>query len=90
MIEMYAIVTGKVQGVAYRTYIQDAAGELKVSGYTRNLPDGTVEVIAQGDPLTLKDFVEFLNEGSLLSSVEGVAVEWRSAVRSYDDFSIRH
>ncbi len=90
MTEIHCIVSGKVQGVAYRVYIQDAATELNISGFTRNLSDGTVEVVAQAEPSLLKDFVEYLHEGSLLSEVEAVAVEWCSAKKMYDDFSIRH
>lgn len=88
MTEIYCIVSGKVQNVAYRVYVQDAAGELELTGYVRNLPDGTVEVVAQGFPDTLKDFVEYLHEGSLMAKVEAVGVEWRSAKKNYDEFSI--
>jgi len=90
MIEMFGVVSGKVQGVAYRAYVQDAADELGLVGYIKNLPDGTVEIVAQGDPSVLKDFVEYLHEGSLLSQVEAVAIDWRSVKDNYEDFSIRH
>jgi acylphosphatase len=88
MIEMYAVVTGKVQGVRYRTYVQESATSLGLVGYVKNLSDGTVEVVAQGMPDTLKDFVEYLNEGSLLSKVEGVSVDWRSVRKTYLEFSM--
>jgi acylphosphatase len=90
MIEMYALVTGKVQGVRYRTYVQESATDLGLIGYVKNLPDGTVEVVAQGLPDTLKEFVEFLNEGSLLAKVESVSVDWRTAHTTYDEFSLLH
>ncbi len=90
MIEMHCIVTGKVQGVAYRTYAQESATELGLVGYVRNLPDGTVRVVAQGTPDELKGFVEYLYEGSLMAKVEGVAVEWRSISKTLDEFSLLH
>jgi acylphosphatase len=89
MMEINCIVTGKVQGVRYRDYVQTAATELKLTGWVRNLPDGTVAVVAQGDPDTLKAFVEYLHEGSLQAKIEGVAVEWRTTKRQDDDFSIK-
>lgn len=89
MMEISCIVTGKVQGVRYRDYVQVAATELKLTGFVRNLPDGTVCVVAQGEPDKLKDFVEYLHEGSLQAKVEGVAVEWRTTKRQDDDFSIK-
>lgn len=88
MTEIYCIATGRVQNVAYRVYVQDAAGTLGLTGWVQNLPDGTVAVLAQGMPDILKDFVEYLHEGSLLATVEAVGVEWRSAKKVYDDFSI--
>lgn len=90
MIEMRCVVSGKVQAVSYRAFAESAATELGLAGYVRNRPDGTVEVVAQGDPSILKEFVEYLHEGSLLSEVEGVAVEWASIRKPLDDFSIRH
>ncbi len=90
MHEICCIVNGKVQNVAYRAYVQDSASELGVCGYVRNLPDGTVEVVAQGSPDLLKEFVEYLHEGSLLSKVEDVSIDWRTVKNRHDDFSILH
>lgn len=90
MIEMLCVVTGEVQGVAYRAYAQESATELELVGYVRNMPDGTVEVVAQGNADRLKNFVEYLHEGSLLAIVESVAVEWRSVGKTYDEFSVLH
>ncbi len=88
MTEMYCVITGKVQQVAYRVYVQEAAMSLSLNGWVRNLPDGTVEVLAQGYPDVLKDFVEHLHEGSLMAKVESVAIDWRTGNVVYDDFSI--
>jgi len=90
MIEMYCVVSGQVQNVAYRAYVQDSAGELELFGWVRNLPDGSVEILAQGMPDVLKDFVEYIYEGSLRAKVDSVAVDWRTAKILLEDFSIRH
>lgn len=90
MVEIECEVSGKVQGVAYRAYVQDTATALGLSGFVRNLPDGKVMVVAQGDTSILKEFIEYLHEGSVLAVVEGVAVEWRTAKKELDDFSIKH
>ena len=89
MTELYAIVTGLVQGVRFRDYVQTAAGELELTGYVRNQKTGAVLVVAQGLPENLKAMVEYLHEGSSLSRVDGVDVEWRSAQKIYDDFYIQ-
>ena len=88
MTELYAVITGKVQGVRFRDYVQVSAGELKLTGFVRNNRDGSVTVVAHGLPDDLKALVEYLHEGSLYSKVEGVAVEWRTAHTTFDDFSV--
>jgi acylphosphatase len=90
MTELYAIITGVVQGVRFRDYVQVSAGELGVTGFVRNNSDGSVTVVAHGLPDDLKRFVEYLHEGSLQARVEGVSVEWRTATTTYDDFSVIH
>ncbi len=86
--EIRCIVSGRVQMVMYRDFAQRKARTLGIAGTVQNLPDGTVEVIAQGTPDELKLYIEKLNEGSILSKVEDVAVEWRSAPPHFDDFRI--
>lgn len=88
MVEMRCTVTGKVQGVRYRDFVQVSAGELGLKGFVHNNHDGSVTVVVQGLPDELKAMVEYLHEGSLLAKVDGVAVEWRSALATFDDFSV--
>ncbi len=88
MTELFAIVTGLVQGVRFRDYVQVSAGALGLTGFVRNNSDGSVTVVAHGLPDDLKSFVEYLHEGSLQAKVEGVSVEWRTALVTYDDFSV--
>lgn len=88
MIELRATVTGKVQGVRYRDYVQESASQLELVGFVKNQPDGSVYIRAQGLPDTLKDFVEYLHEGSVQSEVFGVAIEWGSISEVYYEFSI--
>ncbi len=90
MVEIHCVVSGQVQNVAYRAYVQDSATELGLCGFVRNLADGTVEVVAQGPQDVLKDFVEYLHEGSLRAKVESVAADWQTVKDVYDDFSIKH
>jgi acylphosphatase len=90
MQQIECIVSGQVQNVAYRVYTQDAATELGLCGYVKNLPDGTVFVCAQGDRDTLRDFVEYLHEGSLLAKVDSVSVEWGTPATAFTDFGIVH
>ena len=59
------IVTGRVQGVSYRYFTQQAARELELTGWVRNLPDGSVEVQVAGDDAVLERFRQQLREGQV-------------------------
>lgn len=88
MTEIECVVTGRVQGVGYRDYVQYAAQACQVYGYVSNEADGSVRVCAQGTTVALQEFIEYLHEGSVMAEVERVAIEWRSAETVYDDFSV--
>ena len=88
MMEIQCLITGKVQGVGYRNFVESAVAELGLFGYVKNNEDGSVSVLAQGEPDILRQVVEYLHEGSLLSKVEGVSIEWGTAKVTYDDFKL--
>lgn len=85
--EIRCVVSGKVQNVGYRYFVQACAKELELVGTVANLPDGSVEVVAQGTTDELKELIRQLHEGSVLAKVDGVAVDWRSSKRNFDDFT---
>lgn len=88
MSEALCTVSGHVQGVGYRDYVAQAAAECRVNGFVRYDTDQTVVVCAQGMPDDVKEFIEYLHEGSVLSQVVHVAVEWQSITTVYDDFLV--
>jgi acylphosphatase len=71
-------VSGRVQGVYYRGTTLNRARELGITGYARNLPDGRVEVLAQGPDGAVAAFIQWLWIGSVASKV--TAVEVRDAI----------
>lgn len=90
MVEIVCVITGKVQDVAYLAYAQDSADELEICGWAKQSADGSIMVCAQGTPDLLKEYVEYLHEGSLRSRVDAVSVEWGTPKVTLSDFSIRH
>lgn len=88
MTEIECVVHGRVQGVGYRDHVATAATQCNVFGWVKNETDGTVRLCAQGTIQSLKDFIEYLHEGSVSSRVEQVSVEYRSAQTNFDDFSV--
>lgn len=66
------LVRGRVQGVGYRYFVLRQADALGVTGYARNLPDGGVEVIAEGEEAALAALEERLREGPSFAAVAGL------------------
>jgi acylphosphatase len=77
------IVSGRVQGVGFRYYVEHVAGELGLAGYVRNRRDGRVEVFAIGFPEHLQQLRAALEKGPALSRVTGVHEELASPDERY-------
>jgi len=86
----YARISGMVQGVGFRYFAQRKALALGLSGYVRNLPDGTVEVYAEGQRDLLENFLGELHQGPEFSRVDEVKVEWREPTGKYETFVITY
>jgi acylphosphatase len=85
---LHALVRGKVQGVSFRWYTQQTALPLGLTGYARNLPDRSVEVVAEGERLQLETLLQFLPVGPPTARVDGVTVEWLPATGEFTDFRV--
>lgn len=81
-------VVGIVQGVGYRFFTQDKAREYGLTGYVKNVYDGSVEVYAEGDTDILRKFIEDLRRGPHMARVQAVDSDWLDAERQYEAFTI--
>lgn len=88
-IGIHIHVTGLVQGVGYRYFVFRNATALELRGYVRNMPDGSVEVHAEGPKGILRDFLDTLRTGPRLSNVTDLSVEWTRFEGKYTTFEIR-
>jgi acylphosphatase len=80
-------VRGRVQGVGFRYFVEQAAKALGIRGWVRNHDDGTVEVYAAGTPGQLSDLAGLLWQGPRWAEVRGVD-ESEAAVEDYSGFSV--
>jgi len=87
--QLHAIVQGRVQGVSFRYYTTLRAHELGITGWVRNLPDGAVEVLAEGARAQLDQLATFLKVGPVGARVNAVDMKWQRATGQYRDFAIR-
>lgn len=82
------LVRGRVQGVGYRYFVLRQADALGVGGFARNLPDGSVEVLAEGSAGALADLEALLREGPAFAEVTDVERE-AAAERGSSGFHVR-
>ena len=87
---LHAVVFGRVQGVNFRAHTARTARQLGLRGWVRNLLDGSVEAVAEGDGDDLRSFLDALNTGSSGSSVERVEASWEEASGEFESFEIRY
>jgi acylphosphatase len=83
-------VAGRVQMVMYRDFTTRRARSLGLVGSVKNMQDGSVLVIAEGEESILLVFIEALKKGSLFARVDRVSVEWKDATGEFVDFTISY
>jgi len=75
-----------VQGVGYRYFARNAAASLGVSGYVRNVPDGSVEIVAQGERTAVNALIDELRLGPRHASVRSLEVGWEEPTEEFRGF----
>jgi len=88
MDRIHVIFRGKVQGVWFRANCQKKALELGLKGWVRNLPDGSVECIAEGPGKDLEELIDWCRNHQPVAKVTGVDTRWFSYGGEFDDFRI--
>lgn len=89
MRQIHLIITGRVQGVFFRASAQATAVKLKLSGWVKNLPDGTVETVAEGEKGALDEYLSWCRKGPPVAQVIQVDVQWEKATGEFAGFSVR-
>jgi acylphosphatase len=84
-----ALISGRVQMVGFRAFAEMRAARCGATGYVCNLPDGGVEVVAEGDRKQLEEFLADLRRGPRGARVDSVTVNWEAPRGEFRDFSVR-
>lgn len=90
MQDAHIMIRGFVQGVGYRKWARKIAQNKGLTGWVRNLPDGSVEVLLQGAKERIEKVLAEYKKGPFLSDVEDIDVLWEDQKEQFSDFSIRH
>jgi acylphosphatase len=88
-VRAHVFVAGGVQGVFFRSETRDEAKKRGVTGWVKNLPDGRVEAIFEGEEASVKELVEFCRKGPSGARVTSLSVSWETWTGELKDFEIR-
>ena len=83
-------IQGDVQGVNYRANTQQAARRHGVNGWVKNLPDGDVKAVFEGEEEEVRRLIDWCRTGSPAARVENIDVEWGDYTGEFDSFDIAY
>ncbi|MHA1580763.1 MAG: acylphosphatase [Candidatus Freyarchaeota archaeon] len=89
-VRAHVYVSGRVQGVFFRSYTKDEADSRGVTGWVRNLSDGRVEAVFEGEKEKVEEMIQFCKRGPPAARVSGVEVTFEDYTGEFKKFSIRY
>lgn len=89
LARVHALISGRVQGVWYRQSTFEKAASLGVYGWVRNLPDGRVEILAEGPRQALDALLDWARQGPPMAVVTNVEAHWEDYTGDFRDFRVR-
>jgi len=87
---LHVLIEGRVQGVFFRAYTRDEARARGLSGWVRNLPDGRVEALFEGERAALDSMLAWCRQGPRYAYVDSVTEDWQPYQGDFSDFHIRY
>ena len=85
---IHIIISGKVQGVSFRSGVQQCAMKFGIYGWTGNREDGSVEIVAEGPEEKLVELLQWCWRGSTTAKVENVEYVWEEPSNAFETFEI--
>ena len=85
----HVLISGQVQGVFFRYHTKEMAKGVGVGGWVRNLPDGRVEAVFEGEKEKIDEMIEFCRKGPPSAHVTKLEVKWEPFKGEFEDFEIQ-
>jgi acylphosphatase len=86
----HLLISGRVQGVFYRAFTEDAARKCGLRGWVRNTEGGDVEAVLEGERKDIERAIGILREGPPAARVSNIDVRWQPHAGEFDTFSVRY
>ena len=86
----HLLISGRVQGVCYRSFTQSAANSCNVKGWVKNCGDGSVETVLEGEKDDVEKVIALCYKGPSASRVANVDIQWEDYKNEFNSFSIRY
>ena len=90
MKRIHVLISGKVQGVFFRAEAQRAAMDLNLTGWVRNLPDGRVETVFEGEDTNVDKMLAWCHHGPPAARVQEVIADEEKYISEFRNFSIKY
>lgn len=87
-VRVKLLITGEVQGVFFRASALEQAQSLRVTGWVQNLPDGSVELVAEGPKYALDELIAWCKQGPPDAKVSEVFITWGDFVDEFKTFLV--
>lgn len=87
---IHLYISGYVQGVFFRVHTQEVAIALGIVGWVKNLDDGRVEVVAQGDEMSVQKLIEWCYQGPPGARVDDVEIIYEEPTGEFKGFEIKY
>ncbi len=87
-VRAHIFVEGRVQGIFFRENTRQKAMELGITGWVKNLPDGRVEAVFEGEKENVEKMLAWAKKGPPLAKVENTEIEWQKPQNEFPDFEI--
>lgn len=89
-VKAQVIITGRVQGVFFRGKTRNEAKKYNINGWVRNLADGRVEAVFEGEKENVDKLIDFAGKGPSYAKVRDLDIIWMDYTGEFNDFQIRY
>jgi len=88
-VQYEIVISGRVQGVGFRFFVQKRAEEFDIAGWVKNMTDGSVVVMARGEEADMNTFLDHVRHGPSMARVENISLN-KVPLSDFDRFDVKY